>query len=885
MMWWVGNILSSLSALLQIPLSLAKKFFMEGMKMTISYHKFAIAYSREAGMSLQQAQSYTKVLSERAVDLGNKYGIAAEAVKELERNLANATGRAMLLSQADTERLVQINKIVGDATQNRFSEEIIRGMGGQLETMEGAISRAYATAAKNGLYAKGFAEKVAQNLGMANKLSFRDGINGLIRMTAMSEKLGINMQAVESAANQFLEIGDAIEHSAQMQMLGGSAAVAFGNPLTAAYEANYDPESFAKRLSDSLASYAQYDSKTGMARINGMNMDFVRSIAKAMGISADEAAKMAKKEAEVRYKNNVFGTDLDRIAGNRQDVRDMLLNKSYMRDNKLYITDSQGKERSLKEYASTEDGKKEMERMTSLFDMDDSELMAQQASTLISIDERIAGIMTSLTGKFSEKLVDILPKIQDLLQRTGNWLIDHADKIADNIKKLANSFIDNVPKIVKWFEDHGGLFTKMAKGIETITSNWPTLIATILAAKTFGWAGGGLMQYAMYKRALNAASGAGKGSGAVAGAGGRGGSGPRGGRQGGSNSNTGGRGGSGPRGGRSVRQIQHYQNNAYRMTNSPTGYKAFTNSYHTGTRNGLSRTEALRGASKAYRTATSGTARILKGGIAGGAASGILSGILLLCELQSINNETNRRIEEINKSNMSEGQKRLEIERAELDRKKERFGASGGAIGGLAAGAAAGAALGSVVPVVGNIIGGIIGGALGYMGGKAIGKSLVNDNLPKYSYERERYATGGMVSGGKPGIDTVPALLTNGERVLNPTEAKMYNKWWSDVKAKPVGGKEYIYIPNGSTTSNVNGNNITVDDINVKINGTIKLESNGVASKDIDIRQLLNDNSFVNSLKEMIKESINYDMNGGRYLNDISTRRGQVSSSSFIGKG
>jgi hypothetical protein len=111
-------------------------------------------------------------------------------------------------------------------------------MGGQLSAVQGAVSKAYATGAKSGLDAVKFSEKVAKNLSMANKLSFKNGIDGIIKMTALSEKLGFNLQSVEQAASHFMDLDKAIENAAQMQMLGGSAAANFGNPLTAAYEAN-----------------------------------------------------------------------------------------------------------------------------------------------------------------------------------------------------------------------------------------------------------------------------------------------------------------------------------------------------------------------------------------------------------------------------------------------------------------------------------------------------------------------------------------------------------------------------------------------------------------------------------------------------------------------
>ena len=106
----------------------------------------------------------------------------------------------------------------------------------------------------------------------------------------------------------------------------------------------------------------------------------------------------------------------------------------------------------------------------------------------------------------------------------------------------------------------------------------------------------------------------------------------------------------------------------------------------------------------------------------------------------------------------------------------------------------------------------------------------------------------------------------------------------STVRAKEYGGvKEYVYQPSRSETSNVNGNTITVKDFNINLSGTLKLDAGNV-TKNIDMYALLNDVSFMNALKDMIKTSINNDMNGGRYMNDLATMRGQISSSSLIGK-
>ena len=149
------------------------------------------------------------------------------------------------------------------------------------------------------------------------------------------------------------------------------------------------------------------------------------------------------------------------------------------------------------------------------------------------------------------------------------------------------------------------------------------------------------------------------------------------------------------------------------------------------------------------------------------------------------------------------------------------------------------------------------------------------------------YASGGVVPGTSYSGDKIITGLNSGEMVLNKTQqANLFGLAnQPQVKSKPVVGEnaEYIYKPNGSETSTVNGNTITVKDFNINLSGTLRLDAGNV-SKNIDMNALLNDYQFMNALKEMIKTSINNDMNGGRFMNDLAAMRGQVSSSSIIGR-
>lgn len=874
----------------------------------LQYNQRAIAFGRQMGMSLKESQTYSEVLVSRAKEFGKAYGIAAEEVFKIQENLSKATGKALMLNDAQAETIVQINKLVGSDVFDQFTSEMMNSMGAQLSAVQGAVSKAYASAAKSGLNAQKVSEKVAQNLSMANRLSFRDGVNGLTRMAIQAEKLGISMQSVEAAAKSFIDLDKAIENSARLQMLGGSAAVAGGNPLTMAYEANYDPEAFAKRMSDTLASYATFDKNKGYATINGMNMDFVRNIAKAMGISEEDAVKNAKKQSEVKYKEGAFGSALGQY---NQEQRDFILNKSYVENGRLMINDVNGNKHDISNGKLPENMLNEMMKFA---DMDDSELMRQQALSLTSIDETVKGYKTSFTATIAEPIVKRAEEIQTLIKGWGEMAINN---IAKPLRGKLEKFLDMIT------DENGFLaslnnFAKSWTGgfFKTIINNLEWILGAVLAYKAVKWGKGA---FDLGKSLL----GGGGGGGAAA-------NGVRGIKNAWSNVRNYGRG------------SKFWDAALGRVTKDKAGnYRATNKGFGTHF------------VSKNFGRFASG----LKVGTAAlGAVTGVIQGVGAVSEY-------NRRKEEINNSNMSQAEKDKALNEARIDKNTEVGGAVGagvgtvlgtfffGPLGGMIGGAVgefAGKFIGQywdpIVDTVFNLCK-KVGSGIVWLGGKiwdgitwlvdnnpiglivkGIGKifgkdlsitkgiSSGIDAIKGWFGGGEKHAEGGIVGGTSTNGDKVVTRLNSGEMVLNVnqqtalfnfikripnmlgsvqttnnTHSNMMTSIVSsiltnnnDVKAIPVGNKEYIYTPNRSETSNVNGNTVTVKDFNINLNGTIKLDG-GNNSKDIDVAALLNDYQFMNSLKEMIKDSINRDMSGGRRENNFFTLRNHPSVGSVYG--
>ena len=469
------QIASVIGGVLNGALGTAVSMMQAGTKAALQFHQEGISLARDLGMGLNQANAYTKVLTERTQVLAQRYGVATSAITAVQRNISETTGKQLLLNDAQAEGFVQANKLVGQETTNKFMDTIINGMGGQVSAVQGAISKAYATAAKQGLNAQKFSKKVAENLSMANRLNFRNGIDGITRMAAMAEKFGLSMKSVETAAGQFMEFDSSIEHSAHLQMLGGSIGAAFGNPLENMYESMYDPEAFSKRMEDAMKGMATFDAKKGYATISPMNQEILRNYAKEMGLNAEEVVANAKKMAEVRYKETKFAPELDRYSGNGKDKearRNFILNNSQVTpEGQLQVNGKNINEITEKEWSD----------MMAFDGKSDTDILKDQALHLKSIDEAITGNASSVVASFAKGLA---------LDKNAQNIIQNIDKVGTNLQKVSENLgiTTNgvLTKILNWIDKNGPFLKSIADGVigvsKFLAENWGELLSA-----SVGW--------------------------------------------------------------------------------------------------------------------------------------------------------------------------------------------------------------------------------------------------------------------------------------------------------------------------------------------------------------------------------------------------------------
>ena len=797
----LGEIVSLLHGAVASGLKLVNNLVSSGFKMAFQFNESAMAFSRQAGLTAKQAQAYTEVLTTRAKELGEKYGIAAEEVTKLEKNLAKATGRVIMLSNAQADMQVALNRTVGEETANQFSETMMRTMGAQLTAAQGAVSKAYATAAKRGLDAAGMAAKVAQNLSMANRLNFRNGVDGITKMVALSEKLGFNFKSMEGAAEKFYDLQDAIESSAKLTMLGGAFGALGGNPLDMTYEANYDMEAFTDRFAKMVSGLAQFDDKKLMATSSGLQKNFAREFAKAYGVSMDEVMSAANRQAEIKYKNANLGDQINKYATDENGKvdatrREFLLNRTQVdrdKNGKVILT-LNGK--SMEHY-NTDAGRHELEEMMRMQNMSDEDIVREQAMAVVSIKDTLTGYITSIQGMMAEKITPFLPKIREFLGDIYRMIVPHIGQIADNIKKLLTTLFtpETMTTVKSGIETVAKAVLSIAKWI---TSDWSKALIALAVTPV-------LASLAWIANQISMLMGA-RGAGAGAGAGARGGG----------------------------------------------LWNTMSSRYAAAKRAGMGSWSA-RGAALAQGWRTSG---LLRAGVAGLAGAGLAYGGSAWRDSANEEGirrgETDDQIASIGGNALAKAGEFGGIGGAV----GSIFGPVGTLVGGIG-GAVVGAIYGGFSQWSENdrkqreyqnkINEGVV-------------KALNVDNSKTLKIEGldgphdlgvNSLAAGGAESAiNKEFRDKFNNMIISGthpnEMFVNQEQQEKF------IKATPVGQKEYIYIPQNQTSTGFGEGKLTVNDINVRIKfDDVRVTGDGT-SRNFNVSEFINSREFELAFKEML---------------------------------
>lgn len=261
------------------------------------------ATARGIGMTREQAKGLQDVLMKNQVELSRLYGLTAREMNDFQNGIVATTGRAIVLNRKQMESMAILRNLMNETGEGGGQSMIqligaMQEFGISIDDTMVHVTMLQEKAAEFGLSAQQASEALAKNIQLAQSYTFRNGVDGLAAMALRARQMRVDIQAIVSASDKFQNIEDSIRNSANVQMLGGTFAMNFSNPMAVMADALTNQEAFGERIINALAGKGTWNAKTGQVDLSPIDRAMIKQFAQSVGMNANDAIKMAMASAQ-----------------------------------------------------------------------------------------------------------------------------------------------------------------------------------------------------------------------------------------------------------------------------------------------------------------------------------------------------------------------------------------------------------------------------------------------------------------------------------------------------------------------------------------------------------------------------------------------------------
>ena len=279
---------------------------------------------RSMGYSGEGLRSYNHAMLDIQLDVA-KFGKDLEWMSKQQTSYQESTGRNKLFDRDDFKTSAVNELLMGEDVVAPFNAgmEIFNA---SVTTSNAKLNKMFNEVSKIGINGKKYAKDLVNNLKLAEKYDFKNGVNSLMKMVKWAHNVRFNMGNLDGMLDNIQSGGleNLIEKSASLQVLGGNFAMG-ADPLAMGWEAFKDPEAFAKRVTDMVANTAHFDKKTGEHKVESISdMIRLRTASNVLGIDYKDLLNQVKQLAKIKDINGIIGTN----SGLTEDQKSLITNKA-----------------------------------------------------------------------------------------------------------------------------------------------------------------------------------------------------------------------------------------------------------------------------------------------------------------------------------------------------------------------------------------------------------------------------------------------------------------------------------------------------------------------------------------------------------------------------
>ena len=263
----------------------------------------AANYAKNIGLSGKGMDRLRKSTIDAVTNrsIGIKYNTSVEELIAQQQGYTNAVGRQITFNANDYENIAATSQFLGkEGTVDYFAK--LENFGLSIDDASKRAGKMFATASKSGLSLEKYSKNIRENINIAQKYTFSNGLRGLESMAKKATEIGLNMSQAASFAEKVNTVEGAVKTGAQLQVLGGPFAQ-MADPIGMLYESLNNMEGLQDRMVQMFGNLGSFNKKTGEVEISAFNKVRIKEAAKSMGLDENnifEAINSSARRNEIK---------------------------------------------------------------------------------------------------------------------------------------------------------------------------------------------------------------------------------------------------------------------------------------------------------------------------------------------------------------------------------------------------------------------------------------------------------------------------------------------------------------------------------------------------------------------------------------------------------
>jgi hypothetical protein len=297
------NIMQSMGAEIKNISAEMKKFATTAQQQYDYTEKIAEAYKstgKEIGISVGRSKDLSASFKS-AYAQASRFGATIDQTQGVYQDFAENSGRVRILGDDEVTNILKLQHatgLYGSEATSLYETLDLMGVS-NVEATE-RLEQVVKDSQSIGLNSSKVIKTLSTNMKSMQQYSFANGVKGMTEMAKLAVKMRLDVSEMLGMADKFYEPEAAIEAAANLQMLGGDIAKAFGDPFETMYLARNKPEELAKKVGDMVENMMQFNEATGEYEFPAEARMQLKAAGTQLGINVESMIEMSRQTAKMK---------------------------------------------------------------------------------------------------------------------------------------------------------------------------------------------------------------------------------------------------------------------------------------------------------------------------------------------------------------------------------------------------------------------------------------------------------------------------------------------------------------------------------------------------------------------------------------------------------